>query len=101
MGFKPWSKQWWIERGLRRLLEDNMSQLMKVVTWLNAVPGRKRGVAAVLLGVAAALRTLGHTSLADSVAGANQIAQNYLVPGMDLGGFVMAVVGLWHAKVRS
>lgn len=68
------------------------------IAWLNEVPGRKRGIAAALLGISAALRVLGHSQLADQLVNVNDFAQSYLVPGADLIGGIMAVWGLGTAK---
>ena len=77
-----------------------LAKLASVITWLNAVPGRKRGVAAALLGLAAALRALGHEHWAGAAETANLWVQTYLVPGADLAGGLMAIVGFLHAAVR-
>jgi hypothetical protein len=102
MGLRDRLGQWAFARWLRGKLEGKpMERIEKAVEWLNAVPGRKRGLAAILLGASAAVRAFGHTEAAQSIEAINEVAQTYLVPGMDVVGFVFAVVGVWHSKARK
>lgn len=101
MGLFEAIKKALIKRELRKLEEKNVGKIRAVVEWLNAVPGRKRAIAAGLLGVAAILRTYGKTDLAAITEGANDVIQTYVVNGFDLVGFVMAVVGLVDAKRKG
>lgn len=71
------------------------------LTWFNAVPGRKRGVAAAVLAAAAALQALGHQEWASTITSANDWIQTALVPGMDVAGGIMALVGLIHPLFGS
>lgn len=88
-------RSWLIEK---KLGGENVGKIAAAIAWLNAVPGRKRGIAAVLLGSSAALRALGHAGIADSLTALDGVVQTYLIPGADVGGMVMAVWGVFAAK---
>src|ERR1051325_11212100 len=72
-------------------------KLAAVVAWLNAKPGRKRGVAAAFGAASVILRVYGHTSAADYFTYANDVIQNYVTPGCDLVAITLAFVGWIHA----
>lgn len=101
MGLFSGFKEAIAKRAVVKALEKHMSKVKAVIDWLNAEPGRKRGIAAALLAGAAALRALGHSDLAHGFEQFNDIVQNIVVPGMDLGGFVTAIWGLGHSLARK
>lgn len=94
-------RDWLIRKQLTSYLAEALPTLTKAVLWLNAAPGRKRGVAAALLGAAAALRVLGHAEAAEGATTLNTWVQTYLTPGTDIVGSIIALAGLLHAAVRA
>lgn len=94
-------ERWIVTRKIRGWEKANMEKITAAIAWLNAAPGRKRGVAAILLGISAAVRAFGHTEAAQAVEAFNEAVQMYVVPGMDIAGFLFAVVGILHAKSRK
>lgn len=81
---------------INHYLGGYMKSISAFIAWFNAVPGRKRGVAAAVLAAAAALQSLGHQEWASALTTTNDWIQTSLVPGMDVAGGVMALVGLLH-----
>ncbi len=100
MSLKSWAQRIAIKRYLGRN-PDMKQKFDAVVTWLNAVPGRKRGIAAALLGIAEVLRVYGHSDYAEITDAINGVIQGYVVPGCDMTGFIFAIVGLVHAKKKG
>lgn len=92
MGLKTYLRR----KALEVLLERWLPVIARFTQWFNAVPGRKRGTAAALLAAAKALEVLGRQDWAAAITTANDWAQTALVPGMDVVGGLMAVVGLLH-----
>jgi hypothetical protein len=76
--------------------DEGMNKLTAFVTWLNAVPGRKRGIGFALVGLAAAFQAAGKAQWAQGVTTANDWIQTQLVPGMDIVGGLIGVWGLIH-----
>jgi hypothetical protein len=90
-----------VKFSIGQALGGSVDKIKAVVVWLNAAPGRKRGLSAILLGVAAALRGVGKLQVADTVDAINAWSQTYLVPNMEVVG---ALVGLWgylHDRKRA
>jgi len=77
-----------------------MGKLRDVVEWLNAMPGRKRGVAALLLGIGTSLRVLGLEPYAQGIEGFNTLLQG-LTTMSDLAGLVVGAWALLHPLLVS
>lgn len=78
-----------------------MQKIQLWIEWLNAVPGRKRGIAAALLALSAILRVYGQAELAGTAEAANEVIQTYIVPGADVLGVILALVALVNAKKKG
>lgn len=86
---------------LGKVLGGSVDKIRAVVTWLCAEPGRKRGLSAILLGVAAFLRGMGKTHVADTVDVVSVWLATYLAPNMDILGALVGLWGLLHAHERA
>lgn len=69
-----------------------MRQWQAVKDWLNAEPGRKRGIAALLLGAATAADALGKVELAEGARAVNGIIQS-IETTTAISGLVLAAWG--------
>lgn len=89
-------KDWFIRREVDGFERGHMKQFQAVKDWLNAEPGRKRGIGAALLGVAVVLEQLGHGQAAEGVRAANVVVQS-IETTTALSGIVMTVWGWLQA----
>jgi hypothetical protein len=94
-------KTWAQRKVLAHFIGDYMPQIRAWIEWLCAVPGRKRGAAAIFLGCAAALRVLGYAPWADALVGVNDFVQHTVAPGMDIIGGLFALWGFIHNAQRG
>lgn len=67
-------------------------QWQAIKDWLNASPGRKRGIGAGLLGCAVVLEQLGHGQAAEGVRAANAVIQG-IETTTAISGLVMTAWG--------
>ena len=96
MGLQDWAQTF----VLGRLLKPLVKPFLAGVEWLNAYPGRKKGVAAILLGFGTSLRVLGLEPDAQALEGFNNIVQG-LSTSSDMAGVLMAVWGFVHPLIAS
>lgn len=89
-------REWFIRREVDGFERGHMKQWQAVKDWLNAEPGRKRGVGAVLLGVAAACDYLGKAQVAEGVRALNVAVQS-IEATTALSGLAMTVWGWFQA----
>lgn len=69
-----------------------MKQFQAVKDWLNAEPGRKRGIGAALLAVAAAADYLGKREIAEGARAVNTVVQS-IETTTALSGLAMTLWG--------
>jgi hypothetical protein len=74
--------------------------ILKGIEWLNAYPGRKRGVAAILLGFGTSLRVFGLEPDAQAIEGFNTIVQG-VSTSSDIAGVLMGIWGILHPLIAS
>lgn len=91
-------KEFFIRREISRLIAEK-GCITGAVVWLNAAPGRKRGVAAIFLGVGAAMHHMGWDDWAKHAESGAQLLQ-YVEPGVDFVGLIMAILGFGHTVIR-
>lgn len=91
-------KEFFLRREISKLVQEQ-GYVTGVITWFTAVPGRKRGAAALILGVSASMRYLGHAAFSEHMDQAAQFIQD-LQPGMDIVGGLMLILGFGHAVKR-
>lgn len=91
-------KEFFLRREITKFVKEQ-GWITGAFAWLNAAPGRKRGLAALLLGASAALKYLGHVALADHADHAAQVIEQ-IGPGLDIVGLIMMVIGFGHTVVR-
>jgi hypothetical protein len=82
-------REWLIRREADGFEKEHAMQWQAIKDWLNAEPGRKRGIGAALLGIAAAADALGHTDVAEGVRAVNVAVQTVQVTTA-LSGVLMA-----------
>jgi hypothetical protein len=94
-----------IRRELRELEKKHMGKIRAVFEWLNAVPGRKRTIAAIAGATAVLLRGIPHLCascgvIADGVDAANTVVQS-ITATADLATVVFAAWGIIDAKLKG
>lgn len=93
-------KDFFIRREANGFEKEHEMQWQQIKDWLNAEPGRKRGIGAVLLGLGAALNSLGHPQAAQGAELANEIIQG-LSATSSISGVVMAGWGWLQAHKQG
>lgn len=85
-------RDWLIRREAEGFEREHMKQFQAVKDWLNAEPGRKRGIAAALLGLAAAADALGKVEIAEGARAVNGIVQS-IETTTAISGLILAAWG--------
>lgn len=89
-------RDWFIRREVDGFEKEHVMQWQAIKDWLNAAPGRKRGIGAGLLGVAVVLEQLGHGQAAEGVRAANVIVQS-IETTTAISGIAMTAWGWFQA----
>lgn len=77
-----------------------MSVWEKVLNWLNAEPGRKRGISALIFCASELVFVLGHPDVATAIKALDPILAG-LVIGSSLLAFVGTIVGWLYALLKG
>jgi hypothetical protein len=81
---------------------DILNRLLATIYWLNAVPGRKRGLTLVLAAFGQLLRQ--SSRLSGAAPWVDQVVlfiQGDMVPAVDALTWVMGAVALWHPASKA
>jgi len=87
-------------KALGLVIKPVLKPILAGIKWLNALPGRKRGLAAILLGFGTSLRVLGLDHEGQAVEGFNTILQG-LSTSSDIAGAGMGFWALIHPLIES
>ena len=90
-------REWFLRRQADGFEKEHAMKWQAIKDWLNAEPGRKRGIGAVLLGVAAAADALGKAEIGEGARFLNQVVQ-VIEPATAISGLVMTAWGWIQAR---
>jgi len=89
----------WLKKGgVALALVPFAGKIRAGLAWFNAMPGRKRGVAVVLLGVGTSLRVAGLENEAQAAEALNTILQNVATTS-DIAGLLLGIWSLIHPLI--
>jgi L-lactate permease len=100
MGLKDAGKRVATRLIVGAFVREHMDKIKAAVVWLNAEPGRKRGIGCVLFMIAAGLRYLNHLEAAQAFETIEHIVQQITVD-TEVTALLISLIGLLHAKKRS
>jgi hypothetical protein len=89
----------WLKKKIVAGEANKIGLFRAFLDWLTA-PGNRRIVVGCLIGLAAALRYLGHSAPAEWVDQIKVIVDT-LAPGMDAGAFVLLIWSILAAKKKA